>query len=74
MIKTQKLFCMLQGPTFSYLRDNFKSGCWNRDRGLSRSWTSAEFLSTSTLGRNSSYSWARKIRGSIVFNMRAHTG
>ena len=71
MIKTQKLFCMLLGPTFSSLRDNFKAGCWNRERGLSRSWTSAEFLSTSTLGRNSSYSWSRKIRGSI--NMRAHT-
>lgn len=70
MIKTQPLFCMLLGPTFSSLRDNFKSGCWNRDRGLSRSWKSAEFLSTSILGRNSSYSWAKGIRGSI--NMRAH--
>lgn len=72
MIKTQKIFCMFLGPTFSSLRDNFKSNCWNKDRGLSRSWASAEFLSTSTLRRDSSYSWSRKIRGSI--NTRAHTG
>jgi hypothetical protein len=64
MIKTQKLFCMLLGPTFSSLRDNFKSGCWNRDRGLSRAWTSAEFLSTSTLRRDSSYCWSKRIRDS----------
>jgi hypothetical protein len=72
MIKPHKLFCTFLGPTFSSLRDNFKSGCWNRDRGLSRSWKSAEFLSTSRLGRNSSYSWAKRVRGSI--NTRAHGG
>ena len=70
MIKTHKLFCTFLGPTFSSMTDNFKSGCWNRDRGGSRAWKSAEFLSTSTLGRNSSYSWSKRIRASI--NTRTH--
>jgi hypothetical protein len=60
------------GPTFSGLSWWFKSREWQRGMRSSRAWKSAEFLCVSELGRNSSYSWSKGIRGSI--NTRAHGG
>ena len=59
------------GPTFSCLCCSFKSSAWTREVRFNRAWKSAEFLSISELGRSSSYSWSKKIRGSI--NARTHT-
>jgi len=60
------------GPTFSWTQDKLhgwpypaKSCEWARGVRFNRAWKSAEFLSISTLNRDSSYSWSKGIRGSI---------
>jgi hypothetical protein len=65
------------GPTFSWMQGRpdgwpcpAKSCEWARGMRFNRAWKSAEFLSISTLNRDSSYSWLKGIRGSI--NTRAH--
>lgn len=53
------------GPTFSWSSRSFKSLEWARGTKFNRAWKGAEFLSISKLGRDSSYSWSKGIRGSI---------
>jgi hypothetical protein len=53
------------GPTFSCSSRWFRSCEWAKGRIFNRAWKGAEFLSISELGRNSSYSWSKGIRGSI---------
>lgn len=53
------------GPTFSEMQHTFKSSAWTREVRFNRAWKSAEFLSISELGRNSSCSWLKGTRGFI---------
>jgi hypothetical protein len=53
------------GPTFSCSSGWFRSCEWAGRMRFNRAWKGAEYLSISELGRNSSYSWSKGIRGSI---------
>lgn len=53
------------GPTFSYSSSWFRSREWAKGMRYNRAWKLAGFLSILKLGRDSSYSWSKEIRGSI---------